>query len=53
MLVYYVGAQSFLIDPAKAALTPVTGIAIGLAALAAGWLVYDGLCRSPLGRTTG
>ena len=28
---------------------PAQGIAIGLAALALGWLVYDGLCRSPVG----
>src|SRR5688572_5617194 len=48
VLVYYVGAQSFLIDPSKAALSPSAAIAIGLAALALGWLVYDGLCRSPL-----
>ena len=49
VLIYYVGAQSFLIDPAKAALSPSAAIAIGLAALALGWLVYDGLCRSPVG----
>src|SRR3954454_17739210 len=49
VLVYYVGAQSFLIDPAKADLSPAAGIAIGLGALALGWLVYDGLSRSPLG----
>jgi uncharacterized membrane protein len=49
VLIYYVGAQSFLIDPAKAALSPGAAIAIGLAALALGWLVYDGLCRSPVG----
>jgi uncharacterized membrane protein len=49
VLIYYVGAQSFLIDPVKAALSPVQAIAIGLAALALGWLVYDGLCRSPVG----
>src|SRR5829696_4460861 len=49
VLIYYVGAQSFLIDPAKAALSPPAAIAIGLASLALGWLVYDGLCRSPLG----
>ncbi|HYD36186.1 MAG TPA: urate hydroxylase PuuD [Allosphingosinicella sp.] len=49
VLVYYVGATSFLIDPAKAALSPAQGIAIGLASLALGWLVYDGLCRSPVG----
>jgi uncharacterized membrane protein len=50
VLVYYVGAQSFLIDPAKADLSPAAGIAIGLTSLAVGWLVYDLLCRSPLGQ---
>ncbi|UZK66449.1 urate hydroxylase PuuD [Sphingomonas sp. M1-B02] len=49
VLVYYVGAQSFLIDPAKAALSPAEGIAIGLASIGVGWLVYDLLCRSSLG----
>jgi uncharacterized membrane protein len=49
LLIYYVGAQSYLIDPAKAALSPAQAIAIGLAALALGWLVYEGLCRSPAG----
>ena len=49
VLIYYVGAQNFLIDPAKAALSPAQAIAIGLAALTVGWLVYDLLCRSPLG----
>ena len=41
--------ESFLIDPAKAALSPAAAIAIGLAAQALGWLVYDLLCRSPVG----
>jgi len=49
VLIYYVGAESFLIDPAKAALSPAAAIAIGLAAQALGWLVYDLLCRSPVG----
>jgi uncharacterized membrane protein len=49
VLIYYFGATNYLIDPAKAALSPGQGIAIGLAALALGWLVYDLLCRSPLG----
>jgi uncharacterized membrane protein len=49
VLIYYVGAQNFLIDPAKADLSPAAAIAIGLAALALGWLVYDLLCRSPVG----
>ena len=50
VLVYYVGASSFLMDPAKPLLTVPAAIAIGLGALAVGWLVYDGLCRSPLAR---
>lgn len=50
VLIYYVGAQSFLIDPAKANLSQPAAIAIGLGSLVVGWLVYDGLCRSPLGR---
>src|ERR1043165_7882989 len=49
VLIYYDGAASFLIDPTKAALSPAQGIAIGLASIAIGWLVYDGLCRSPVG----
>jgi uncharacterized membrane protein len=49
VLIYYLGANTMLIDPAKAALSPLAASAIGLATLAAGWLVYDGLCRSPLG----
>ena len=48
VLVYYVGARSFLIDAAKPMLSVPAAIAVGLGALAAGWLVYDGLCRSPL-----
>ena len=48
VLIYYVGAESFLIDPAKADLGPAAAIAIGLAAQALGWLVYDLLCRSPV-----
>ncbi|HEX2021013.1 MAG TPA: urate hydroxylase PuuD [Aurantimonas sp.] len=47
-LIYYVGAELYLIDPAKADL-PVWGAsAIGIGGLALGWIVYDGLCKSPL-----
>jgi uncharacterized membrane protein len=49
-LVYYVGAAVYLVDPQKAALEPWQAVAIGLAFLAGGWLVYDGLCRSPIGQ---
>jgi uncharacterized membrane protein len=49
VLIYYVGAETYLIDPSKAALSPAAAIAIALAAQALGWLVYDLLCRSPAG----
>lgn len=49
-LMYYVGADSYLIDPAVLTLSPLQAIAIGIATLTLGWLIYDGLCRSPLGR---
>ncbi len=49
-VVYYLGAELFLIDRAKLALTSVEAIALSLAFLAGGWIVYDGLCRSPLGK---
>jgi len=51
VLVYYFGAQTYLVDPAKAALSTPDAVAIGLFALAAGWLVYDALCCSPLGKS--
>src|SRR5256886_17680914 len=40
----------YLIDPAVAALSKAAAVALGGAFLLAGWLTYDGLCRSPLGR---
>jgi uncharacterized membrane protein len=46
--VYYGQADLYLIDPAVRAITPLTGAMIGLGALALGWLIYDGLNRSPL-----
>jgi len=48
-LIFYVGASLNLIDESKLALAPWQAIGVGLAFLGGGWLVYDGLCRSPLG----
>ncbi len=45
---YYIGAGHALIDEQVADLTQWQAIGIGLGCLLAGWLVYDGLCRSPL-----
>jgi len=48
--VYYLNAELYTIDPAVLPLEPWQAAGIGIGALLVGWLVYDGLCRSPLGR---
>jgi uncharacterized membrane protein len=48
-LVYYF--SSGLIDPDVAAISQGRGIAIGLAVLVGGWIVYDFAARSPLSRS--
>lgn len=48
-LVYYYGAEIALIDPSVMALGKTEAIALGLASMVIGWLVYDGLCRSAFG----
>lgn len=49
---YYLNASSYLIDPGVMALTPWQAIGISVASLVVGWVVYDQLCRSVLGRNT-
>jgi len=44
-IVYWAGAQTFLIDPSVMRLSPAAAIAISIASLIIGWFVYDGLCR--------
>jgi len=48
MVVYWAGAELYLIDPAKANLTQIQGILISAASLTIGWLVYDWLCKHGL-----
>jgi len=50
ILVYWYGAEVYLIDPAIAELSPLAAIAIAAAVIVAGWLIYDLLCKSPLGQ---
>jgi uncharacterized membrane protein len=49
---YYLHAKSYLIDPAVMPLDTWQAVAISIASLIAGWAIYDGLCRSPLGKNT-
>ncbi len=49
MVVYWAGAELYLIDASKADLAVWQGIAISAGSLTIGWLVYDALCKSPLG----
>ena len=49
-LIFYLGADLNLIDKSKLDLTGWQATGIGLASLVGGWLVYDALCRSPLGK---
>lgn len=53
VLAYWLRAQTMMIDPSVAALTPRQAVGLGLASMVGSWLIYDGLCRSPLGRHGG
>ena len=50
MLVYYFNADLFLVDKSVMALTAKQAALIAFFSLAAAWLAYEGLCRSPLGK---
>lgn len=49
-IVYYLTGGVYLVDPSVADLSPAAATAISVALLLAGWLVYDALWRSSLGR---
>ena len=49
-LVYYGAASLYMIDFEILDITEWQAVAISLAGIVLGWAVYDGLCRSPLGR---
>ena len=50
VLIYWIGAESWLIDPAGLALTAPQAMAASALVLAGGWVVYDLLCRLLGGR---
>lgn len=49
-LVYYLGAEIYLIDREVLDVSVPVAILISLASIVLGWVVYDSLCRSPLGQ---
>lgn len=51
-LIYYYGAEQNLIDPAVNGISSGHAILVSLALLVGGWIVYDLMCRSPIGRNT-
>ncbi|WP_028468219.1 urate hydroxylase PuuD [Neptunomonas japonica] len=47
-LIYYVGADAYLIDTSKADISQLSAIAIGLGSILGGVIIYDLACKSPL-----
>ena len=49
VVVYYASPELYLLDPEIIELEPEIAIAISVGSIVGGWLVYDLICRSPLG----
>ena len=49
ILVYWLGAELYLVDPEKTDMSLWLGVLISAVSLTIGWLVYDYLCKSGLG----
>ena len=50
VIVYYLGAELYLIDRTILDLSPLEGSLLSAGSLLLAWLVYEAMCRSPLGR---
>lgn len=48
IVVYYLNAGVYMVDPSVAEIPPAVAIMIGLGSIIIGWVVYDRLCKSPL-----
>ena len=53
VLVYWYGAEVYLIDREVANLSPPVAVGVAALFLAGSWVVYDLLCKSPLGKHDG
>jgi len=49
ILVYYLGAEFYLVDPSVAEIGTVQAVLISLASLTFGWIAYDQICKSKFG----
>lgn len=49
VLVYYLGAEFYLVDPSVADIGTVQAVLISLASLTFGWIAYDQICKSKFG----
>jgi uncharacterized membrane protein len=49
VLVYYLGAELFLIDPNVADLSVWQAVLISIGSLVFGWIIYDVICKSKFG----
>jgi uncharacterized membrane protein len=52
VIVYYVGADLYLIDRHVLDIPQWAAIGISVGSIALGWLIYDTLCKSPVGNST-
>ena len=50
VIIYYWGADSFLIDKEVMDLNQWQAIGISVGAFVAGWIIYDQVCKSPVGK---
>jgi len=51
-LIYYVGADIYLIDRNVLDLVQWQAILLSVASIVLGWVLYDALCKSPIGNST-
>ena len=49
-VIYYLGADAYLIDRRVADLTAPQAVGVGISFIAGSWLLYSALCASPLAR---
>ena len=50
IIVFYMNAKTYMINPGVGGVSPSLAVGIGVGALLASWVIYDLLCRSALSR---